>query len=553
MAQMIPDKISDAAPSSERKLFERLRDQTSEDLVALHSVAWLVPSDDGRPREGEADFVLAHPSHGVLVLEVKGGTITFDARRGRWASIGRKGETTIKDPFRQARRNEHLLIDLLTSARGAGERKMLVGYGVAFPDVRVGKGDLKPDAPRQIVIDAGDLRSLGERIEELFRYWKGKTKLPGPGKGGISLLKSVLANDFVLRRPLALELEEDERELLRLTEEQYHVLDLLARQPRVAVAGCAGSGKTFLAAEKARRLARQGFRVLVICFNVLLAQYLRRGLADVDHIDVVSFDGLCYEIVREAGREFPERPDPGEEQEHYAALRQAFADCVDVAAGRYGALIVDEAQDIRPDWWLPLQLVLEDPDRSPLYVFFDDNQRLFPVPESLPVPGEPIQLTVNCRNTQRINALVTEYYRGGTVQALGPEGPPVDAHFYTDEQQLLKQLDKSVRSWIKEAGVTPGDIALLTPKSATRSALWTVDKLGGMPLTDDPWETEKILRASIYRFKGLERLVVAMTELDGAKETAFYVGFSRPNVFLSVFCPESSRGRLPAELAHAVA
>ncbi len=141
------------------------------------------------------------------------------------------------------------------------------------------------------------------------------------------------------------------------------------------------------------------------------------------------------------------------------------------------------------------------------------------------------------------------YYSGGTLLALGPEGPPVDAHFYDDDKGLLKQLDKNVRSWIKEAGVSPGDIALLTPKSAARSALWTVDELGGVELTDDPWQADKILRASIYRFKGLERLVVAMTELDGAKEAAFYVGFSRPNVFLSVFCPETARRRLPAQLA----
>src|SRR6185436_11649992 len=104
------------------------------------------------------------------------------------------------------------------------------------------------------------------------------------------------------------------------------------------------------------------------------------------------------------GHDFPENPTPGEEGKYYAELRQIFADSVDVAAGRYGALIVDEAQDIHPDWWLPLQLLLEDPDRSPLYVFFDDNQRIFPVPENLPVAGEPIQLSVNCRNTQRINA-----------------------------------------------------------------------------------------------------------------------------------------------------
>jgi AAA domain len=554
MARMIPESPrEDATSGAELRLFERLRDDTSDELVAFHSVAWLAPTKDGRPREGEADFVLAHPNQGVLVVEVKGGRIRYDAKVARWASIGKEGEYQIKDPFQQGRNSAHRLIDLIARAKGAGDRKILVGNAVAFPDVRVGEADLKPDAPREIVIDARDLKNLSERLDQLFRYWKGKSKLPGPGKAGISLLEKLLANDFELRRPLALELETEERELLQLTEEQYRVLDLLARQTRAAICGCAGSGKTFLAAEKARRLAHGGFRVLVVCFNVLLAQYLRRGLADVDDVDVFSFDGLCYEIVREAGHEFPEHPALGEEQEHYSKLRREFADWVDIAAGRYGALIVDEAQDIHPDWWLPLQILLEHPDRSPLYVFFDDNQRLFPVPENLPVPGEPIQLSINCRNTQRINALVCQYYRGGTVEALGPEGPPVDAHFYADEAELLKQLDKSVRRWINEAEVDPGDIALLTPKSAERSALWTVEKLGGVELTDDPWETDKILRASIYRFKGLERLVVAMTELDGAKEAAFYVGFSRPNVFLSVFCPAYARHRLPSELVTAAA
>src|SRR5207247_5440912 len=130
--------------------------------------------------------------------------------------------------------------------------------------------------------------------------------------------EQTLANSFEVSAPLSVEMAEEERELLRLTEQQYYILDMLDRHPRAAIAGCAGSGKTFLAAEKARRLAQQGFRVLVLCFNRLLAQYLRRGLADVDEIDVFSFDGLCYEIIREAGREFPEQPAPGEEQEHYA-------------------------------------------------------------------------------------------------------------------------------------------------------------------------------------------------------------------------------------------
>ena len=153
------------------------------------------------------------------------------------------------------------------------------------------------------------MSALDAAFERIFSFWRST----GPGSDGIALLERVLANSFELPAPLAVELEEDKRELLQLTEQQYRILDTLARQPRAAIAGCAGSGKTFLAAEKARRLARQGFRVLVLCFNTLLARHLRRGLQDVDEIEAYSFDELCYRTIREAGIDFPEHPTPGEE------------------------------------------------------------------------------------------------------------------------------------------------------------------------------------------------------------------------------------------------
>jgi hypothetical protein len=54
--------------------------------------------------------------------------------------------------------------------------------------------------------------------------------------------------------------------------------------------------------------------------------------------------------VCEAGNDFPERPQAGEEQRYYTRLRELLANSIDVATGRYGALIVDEAQDMHPDW-----------------------------------------------------------------------------------------------------------------------------------------------------------------------------------------------------------
>ena len=63
-------------------------------------------------------------------------------------------------------------------------------------------------------------------------------------------------------------------------------------------------------------------------------------------------------------------------------------------------------------------------------------------------------------------------------------------------------------------------------------------------LTTTRWERNRILRCSIFRFKGLERMVVGLCELDGAREQALYVGVSRPSVFLALFTPKSVAHRL---------
>lgn len=167
---------------------------------------------------------------------------------------------------------------------------------------------LRPDLPHELILDHADVARLGERIDRLFRYWlESGTKRP-LGGSGVELLERVLANSFDLRAPLAYELAEEQRELYRLTEEQYRVLVMLARQLRVAIARCADSGKTFLASDKARRLAAQGFRVLVVVFNLLLASHLRWGLADEPNITVRPFQGLCREVAEAAGLSFADEP-----------------------------------------------------------------------------------------------------------------------------------------------------------------------------------------------------------------------------------------------------
>src|SRR5438270_4887438 len=99
MATMVPDVPSPATESrAELRLFEAIRDGLDDEYFAFHHVAWLAKGREGA-RVGEADFVVAHPRLGAVVVEAKGGRIRYDAERGQFYSANRTGEFEIKDPF----------------------------------------------------------------------------------------------------------------------------------------------------------------------------------------------------------------------------------------------------------------------------------------------------------------------------------------------------------------------------------------------------------------------------------------------------------------------
>jgi hypothetical protein len=89
---------------AERRLYEALARQLDDEWVVLHHVMWIGDDEFGRPRDGEADFVVAHPYKGVLVLEVKGGRIRFDETTSHFISKNRDGCTGyLAHPFGKSR------------------------------------------------------------------------------------------------------------------------------------------------------------------------------------------------------------------------------------------------------------------------------------------------------------------------------------------------------------------------------------------------------------------------------------------------------------------
>src|SRR5437867_13276408 len=102
VARMVPFPMLPTDSSAERRLYEGFLEQLDDAYVVYHSVDWVLAGLGG-PAEGEADFVIAHPDDGILVVEVKGGTIAYDDATRTWRQSGRTGPHGLdEDPFHQA-------------------------------------------------------------------------------------------------------------------------------------------------------------------------------------------------------------------------------------------------------------------------------------------------------------------------------------------------------------------------------------------------------------------------------------------------------------------
>lgn len=527
MARMYPQPMHpDTRSHAERELYTGFQLQLPDDFVVFHSVSWQVRDTTDGVRDGETDFVVAHPDFGILIVEVKGGRIRYDGQAGRWFS----NDNIIKDPFKQGREAKYSLLAKLKELPYWSNRWITVGYAVAFPDVTV-KGDLRLDAPREVLLDGSDAANLAVWVNQALEYLQGQRPDDHPlGTRGVKELVALLSPSWDLQPLLSAEIEKEERELTRLTEGQFIMLDFLGRRRRVAISGCAGSGKTTLAVEKGKRLAKQGFHVLLTCFNVNLAEFLRSDETLPRQLDVVNFHKLAHDLARRASLT---HSGPRDDRYFDDVLPEMMMEALDRLGAQYDAVIVDEGQDFRDKWWVPLQCLLHDPDQSIFYVFFDDNQNLYRTAQTIPLELAPFPLTRNCRNTQRIHQVVMQFYQSDQVPlAQGPLGRTVEIHTYADMNGLKRALRQVLHRLVAEENVFSEDIVILTPKGRQRSDLWRLGTVGNFRLTDQwPTSSGEIFCSTIHSFKGLESPIVILAEIEPNAaqdlDSILYVGCSR--------------------------
>ena len=554
MARMLPDiDPSQIEHESEAPVYVALRDQLGDDFLVLHSYPWLRPWRHEALLEGEADFVVLHRSRGVLILEVKGGsTIRYDGRL--WFRDTNKGAKAFQDPFEQARRNMHALLNIVKERSGGriGNKDVVHGYAVVFPQMDY-EGLPPPHAEQSIVISRRDLSSMEHMVLNAFDSWTDNPR-PLSLDHYRMLINDCLMPEFKLFRPVGPDIIQAADKLLELTETQSEVFKGLYSQDRVLVEGVAGSGKTFLALHRAVAFAREGKRTLFVCFNKELAAWIHRQIDEdpttVEFRDLLTinhFHKLASDLAAEAGIAF--RPADG------GPLSEAFwndevPDLMEQAIFKldtedhevhFDAIVVDEAQDFCLGWWYVLTQSLLSESDGPLYAFMDPNQSLRGEVQRPDVefPAR-FELTINCRNTRRIaSASASVLNLTPHLFPRAPAGSALRVLRAGSAGQQKGLVMQELRKLIRREDVAPSEIAVIGPASKTRGSLADLSDIDAVPIvtTAQEWyEGAGVLVTTARSFKGLEAEVVLLYDLGGFsnlfRREDLYVACTRAKVLL---------------------
>ncbi|MGI8461658.1 MAG: NERD domain-containing protein [Solirubrobacterales bacterium] len=461
MARMYPRTLEGEQVKSraEKRLFGLLRDQLPDEWEAYHSVSWMIRDPGTGAEDGEIDFVLCHPEKGIVCLEVKGGGL--ECNHGEWHRRMDGKRERMADPFKQAIDHRYDLsrkIDQLDGWRG---KDLFLTHALCFPDISVHKLVLSPDAPPEIVIDMNGVKDLETSIESVLAYHQGaREKRRNPGDDGAEMLRDLLAREIRIDVPMAAEFLEEEERMITLTLNQAAALNSLARTKRLAVAGCAGSGKTMIAVEHAKRLAAAGKDVLFVCFNRGLRDHLRQREANTG-VTFNTFHGLCFALAKKAKIEFSHEPGPDAPQEFWnEEMPLALISASEELGPAYDALLIDEAQDLRNDWLEALMTTLRDPEDNPVWLFLDANQRVYEHDFEVPDEYAHFDLSENCRNTQAIHREVVKKYEGEvTPTVVGPPGRDVDLILTDDQPGTVAAI---ISRLCEKEEVPPQDVVVLS-------------------------------------------------------------------------------------------
>lgn len=500
MATLFPSVC--AGPEVERQVYTALERNLPAAWTVWHGIAYsaLAGTAEG---EGEIDFICAHPHHGIVLIEVKGGVL--DVREGRWFQDGRRLR---ESPALQATRHRHALIGILQQALHVHALPFPVAHALCFP--ACGRPTVEPLECAGITLTIEDLSAPEPFLLRLLAA-EGRTPtapLPMEALHRCFLPAVRYAPNWQTRRSLA------EAQIAKLTAEQARTLDAFRAFSRLRVRGCAGSGKTLLALRRAAQLAAEGKKVLLLCFNVLLADHLARLTAQMSPgLEATAINPFLCRLLN--------RTDDGSREFWHTLAADALPFAQRLAEEHaYDAVIVDEGQDLSPALWKVVTALV--PSDAHFIIFYDPDQNIFQRDLSA-IPSFPWPeaiLSVNCRNTRRVFETLRPYLVGTiAVSPEAPVGEPPEVYTSVTKSGVRARL-RAVLSNLLAQGITPPEILLLGAHTLPK-----------MDLANLLVEVPGLRYFSYRKFKGLEAPVLILVDVDERNplwnREALYTAISR--------------------------
>lgn len=531
---MIPSIPNDYAPESrEGELFASLQ-KLSDDYYVFHSFRIINVTNDNW-KENEIDFVIFNRHKGIICLEAKAGRVQCVDGQWYYAS-GRE----MRDPFSQANSNKWKLNNEIYSFYGNNDIlkhcKMLCA--VWFPALsarNLSALNLPQNATKEIVLTADDIVDPNDAIERIFNI---QTSIKEYGTmvqvdGNLtkdeanSLLNNILCPSFNILPSKTLELDYKKERFNALIKEQCTLLNYLDEQRSAVINGAAGTGKTMIAIEKARRHSANGESVLFLCFNSKLKEFLEANYR-YPKVEYYTIDGFACKLCNSQTANFEE-------------LELQIIDLVDRNQFPYTHIIIDEGQDLGQERIQStkilelLENIVLSKSVGTFYLFYDKLQLIqsYQLPKLIQEADCKLTLYKNCRNTKKIaetSLKPLKTFPKLFESALSGDLPILS---FIDNTNKLKALDTAIKKGIAN-GIS--DIQIISCAPTNKSIYQENLSDSGNYL----YNGREIKFTTCRKFKGLEADMVILVDVDFSilhdDYMLFYVGASRARLELSVLC-----------------
>jgi hypothetical protein len=515
MAHIIPElnrQTLAKMTAGERRMAQALRSLLEDDYLVWYDIPV------GRRRR-YPDFIILHPSRGLLFLEVKDWKpeTLKGLTKSEVTLLTERGRVIEAHPLEQARQYAYKVVDLLLrdpqlrQQQGSHRGKLVMpyGWGVVFANIaRQQITRAMPEDSREILLpdhlmiykgeftENTDPEAFQKRLWDMFSYQFGEAlSLPQIDRVRWHLFPEIRIDapqqdSLFSDTPPEAEtsdaptLDPALPEMVRIMDIQQEQLARSLGEGHRVIHGVAGSGKTMILGYRCQYLAQALQKpILVLCYNIALAARLRsfissRGIGA--QVQIYHFHDWCGQQLKTYGLSLSSGETPVYERQVQAVIKAVENGFIPRA--QYGAVLIDEGHDMEQEW-LKLVVQMLDQESNSLLLLYDDAQSIYKKKSELKftlssvgikAAGRTKILRFNYRNTREILSFAYGFARNYLSpqaadddhipllepEAAGASGPiPVVRRFASLEDELAYAIT-CIRTW-RRKGVRLADMAVL--------------------------------------------------------------------------------------------